>query len=57
MSSPSLSGPIRRLFESLKSGQINRRQFIERSTLAGVGASTAVFLANTAQAGAQDASP
>lgn len=57
MSSPSTPGPIRGLFQSLKSGHISRRQFIERSTLAGVGASTAVFLANTAQAGAQDATP
>jgi len=57
MSSPSTSGPIRGLFQSLKAGHISRRQFIERSTLAGVGASAAVFLANTAQAGAQEASP
>jgi len=57
MSSPSTSGSIRGLFESFKSGSISRRQFVERSTLAGVGASAAVFLANTAQAGAQEASP
>jgi peptide/nickel transport system substrate-binding protein len=51
------TGPIRGLFESLRSGQITRRQFVERSTMAGVGAGMAVFLANTAVAGAQDASP
>ncbi len=57
MVSQSNSGPIRGLFNALKSGQISRRQFVERSTMAGVGTGMAVFLANTAQAGAQDASP
>jgi peptide/nickel transport system substrate-binding protein len=57
MSEISATGPIRGLFEGLKSGAINRRQFIERSTLLGVGASTAVFLANSAGAGAQGATP
>jgi peptide/nickel transport system substrate-binding protein len=56
MSSPN-TGPTRALFTALRNGQITRRQFMERSALAGVGGATAVFLANTAQAGAQDASP
>ena len=51
------NGPIRHLFTALRAGQITRRQFIERSTMAGVGVGMAGFLANTALAGAQDASP
>lgn len=51
------SGPVRGLFNSLRTGDISRRQFIERSTMLGVGAGVAVFLANTAQVGAQEASP
>jgi peptide/nickel transport system substrate-binding protein len=55
--SPPNTGPTRALFTALRNGQITRRQFMERSALAGVGGATAVFLANTAQAGAQGASP
>lgn len=55
--SSSSNGPIRDLFTALRNGQITRRQFIERSTIAGVGIGTAGFLATTAMAGAQDASP
>jgi hypothetical protein len=51
------SGPVRGLFNSLRTGDITRRQFIERSSMLGVGAGVAVFLANTAQVGAQEASP
>lgn len=51
------SGPVRGLFSALRSGEISRRQFIERTSVLGVGAGVSVFLANTAQVGAQDASP
>jgi len=49
------SGPFRALFEQLKSGQISRRGFIERSTALGMGAGLAMYVSGTV--GAQDASP
>lgn len=42
------TGNIRRLFDSLLSGEIDRRQFIARSTALGIGASGALYLANAA---------
>ncbi|MGI8486581.1 MAG: peptide ABC transporter substrate-binding protein [Thermomicrobiales bacterium] len=63
----SVSGPLGRLYGSLKSGKIDRRQFMERSAVVGASAAMSVFLANTAAASgtlrngaafyAQDASP
>ncbi|MGB3305434.1 MAG: peptide ABC transporter substrate-binding protein [Thermomicrobiales bacterium] len=40
------NGPFAQLCDSLKSGAIDRRQFIERATALGVGAGVAVFCAN-----------
>ena len=63
----SVSGPLSRLYDTLKSGQIDRRQFMQRSATVGASAAVSVFLANTAAASgtssngaafyAQDASP
>lgn len=66
----SISGPLGRLYDALKSGQIDRRQFMQRSATVGASAAVSVFLANTAAANglaqplrngaafyAQDASP
>lgn len=43
-------GPFGRLNQALRSGQISRRQFIERSTALGVAGAVAVFCANAAEA-------
>ena len=51
------SSPLGNLYNALKRGEVSRRQFIERSTLLGVGGAAAIFMANTAQATAQDATP
>ena len=56
MSSP-ITGPTRALFTALRNGQITRRQFIERSALAGIGAGMPSSSPTPRQAGAQDASP
>lgn len=63
----SVSGPLGRLYDALKSGRIDRRQFMQQSATVGASAATAIFLANTAAASgalrngaafyAQDASP
>ncbi len=42
------TGNIRRLFDALKSGAIDRRQFISRTTALGLGASMSLYLANAA---------
>ncbi|MGB3307650.1 MAG: peptide ABC transporter substrate-binding protein [Thermomicrobiales bacterium] len=68
MSFESTTGPLGRLYHALKSGKIDRRQFMERSAAVGASAAVSVFLANTASANgmplrngaafyAQDASP
>ncbi|MDQ3654172.1 MAG: ABC transporter substrate-binding protein, partial [Chloroflexota bacterium] len=41
-------GITARLYDQLRSGEISRRQFIERAAAAGLGAAGAVFLANSA---------
>lgn len=50
----SKSGPFSALFTALRSGEISRRQFIERSVALGMGASVALMAADAV---AQDASP
>ncbi|HWV36698.1 MAG TPA: ABC transporter substrate-binding protein [Thermomicrobiales bacterium] len=50
------SGPFQVLFDGLKRGDISRRQFIQRATALGMGASVALFCAESATF-AQDASP
>lgn len=42
------TGNIRRLFDSLKTGAIDRRQFIARTTALGIGSGAALMLANAA---------
>lgn len=49
-------GPLRALYDLLRTGQLNRRAFIERATVAGASLSVAMFLANTADAVAGGAS-
>ncbi len=57
MSSPDqTSGPLRRLYDAYKAGTIDRRQFIECTTMAGAGVAGAMFLANTEQAAASGGS-
>ncbi|MGB3306931.1 MAG: ABC transporter substrate-binding protein [Thermomicrobiales bacterium] len=50
------SGPFQVLFDGLKRGDISRRQFIQRATALGMGASVALFCAESVTF-AQDASP
>ena len=45
-------GPFGRLYQSFKTGEITRREFIERSTALGVAGAVAVFCANAATAAA-----
>ncbi|CAN5564426.1 peptide ABC transporter substrate-binding protein [soil metagenome] len=52
--SPSREGAFSALHQLLKSGQINRRQFLTRATALGVGLSVATFVSNTTLVGAQD---
>jgi len=49
-------GPFGRLYESLRAGQITRREFIEHSTALGVAGAVAIFCANAAQAAASGGS-
>jgi peptide/nickel transport system substrate-binding protein len=51
------SSPLGALYTDLKAGRIDRRTFMERSTMLGVGFGAAVFMANTARATAQEATP
>lgn len=51
------TGQLRELYDALKNGEIDRRTFIHRASLIGIGATSLVFLANTASITAQDASP
>jgi len=51
------SGPLRALFNAFTSGEIDRRTFVQRATMLGVGAAGVTFLANTGLVAAQDASP
>jgi peptide/nickel transport system substrate-binding protein len=43
-------GPLRDLYESFKSGSIDRREFLRRAAILGVSTGGAMFLANTASA-------
>jgi hypothetical protein len=49
-------GPFGRLYDSLRAGQITRREFIEHSTALGVAGAVAIFCANAAQAAASGGS-
>src|SRR5690606_16362200 len=57
MSSQS-SGPLRSLYSSFIAGEIDRRTFVQRATMLGVGTAGVAFLANNVTSvAAQDASP
>jgi len=51
------SGPFRSLYTSFKSGEIDRRTFVQRASMLGMSAAGVAFLANTGLVAAQDASP
>ena len=51
------SGPVRDLYTAYKAGHINRRTFVQRASMLGLGLSAVTFLANTPHIAAQDASP
>lgn len=55
MTSTHRSGPYAALFGALKTGEISRRQFIERATGLGMGLGVAMYAANSVSA--QDATP
>jgi peptide/nickel transport system substrate-binding protein len=46
------SGPLHELYEALKAGSVDRREFLRRSAFLGVSTGAAMFLANTAGAAA-----
>ena len=49
--------PFSRLHEALKSGQISRRQFMERATALGMGAGVAMYCLNATPVAGQGATP
>jgi peptide/nickel transport system substrate-binding protein len=49
------TGPFGALYEEFKAGRINRREFLNRAVMLGVGAPVALFLINSTNAGAQAA--
>jgi peptide/nickel transport system substrate-binding protein len=51
----SQSGPFSRLYGAFRSGELSRREFIERATALGMGLSVAMYCANTVSG--QEASP
>lgn len=53
----SQSESLRRQYERLKSGEIDRRRFVHGTAALGVSASTALFLANTMNVAAQSTRP
>jgi len=48
-------GPLTSLYSALKSGEIDRRTFVQRASMLGISAAGVAFLANTGPAAAQDA--
>src|SRR5690606_22700449 len=50
-----VSGPVRRLYDDLRAGRVDRRTFVQRATALGVGVSVAGLMAR--HGAAQDASP
>ena len=51
------TGPFSRLYEGLKTGQVTRRQFMERATALGMGAGVAMYCLNATPVAGQEATP